>query len=270
MTVVTFLSDYGLDDDFVGVCHGVIARIAPAVRVIDVTHGIARHDVRGGALMLRRALEYMPAGVHLAVVDPGVGTRRRAVALRCKRGDGGEARLLVGPDNGLLWLAAQRFGGVVAAVGIADSPLRVEPVSASFHGRDIFAPVAAHLAAGVPFAQIGEPLDPATLVRLDLPVAHVTADGVVTHVLQADTFGNVVLDAQPEDLATAGLRRGATVMVGRRFAHYATTFADVPAGELLLYEDGYRALSLAVNGGSALAALGLALDDEILIAPASS
>ena len=267
MTVVTFLSDYGLDDDFVGVCHGVIARIAPAVRVIDITHGVARHDVRGGALVLRRALEYVPAGVHLAVVDPGVGTRRRAVALRCDGDRGGEARLLVGPDNGLLWLAAQRFGGVVAGADIGDSPLRLEPVSASFHGRDIFAPVAAHLAAGAPLAQVGEPLDPATLMRLDLAAAHVTPDGVVTHVLQADGYGNVVLDAQPEDLASAGLRRGATVMVGRRLAHYATTFADVTAGELLLYEDGYRALSLAVNGGSALAALGLALDDEILLAP---
>ena len=267
MAVVTFLSDYGLDDDFVGVCHGVIARIAPAVRVIDITHGIARHDVRGGALVLRRALEHMPAGVHLAVVDPGVGTRRRAVALRCE-GDG-EPRLLVGPDNGLLWLAARRFGGVVAAADIGDSPLRAEALSASFHGRDIFAPVAAHLATGATLAQVGEPLDPATLVRLDLPAAHVSAGGVVAHVLQVDGYGNVVLDAQPDDLAAAGLRRGATVMVGRRLAHYATTFADVAEGELLLYEDGYRALSLAVNGGSALAVLGLALDDEILIAPVS-
>ena len=270
MTVVTFLSDYGLDDDFVGVCHGVIARIAPAVRVIDVTHGIARHDVRTGALVLRRALEYLPAGVHLAVVDPGVGARRRAVALRCEGGSGAEPRLFVGPDNGLLWLAAQRFGGVAAAADIGASPLRLEPVSASFHGRDIFAAVAAHLAAGAPLPQVGEPLHPATLVRLELPGAHVTPEGVVTHVLQADGYGNVVLDAQPEDLATAGLRRGGTVMVGRRLAHYATTFADVAPGELLLYEDGYRALALAVNHGSALAVLGLALDDEILLAPVSS
>ena len=129
MAVVTFLSDYGLDDDFVGVCHGVIARIAPAVRVIDITHGIARHDVRSGALVLRRALEYMPAGVHLAVVDPGVGTRRRAVALRCE-GDG-KPRLLVGPDNGLLWLAAERLGGVREAADIGSSPLRLEPISAA-------------------------------------------------------------------------------------------------------------------------------------------
>ena len=266
MTVVTFLSDYGLDDDFVGVCHGVIARIAPGVRIIDVSHGIERHDVRAGALVLRRALEYMPAGVHVAVVDPGVGSPRRAVALRCADGD----RLLVGPDNGLLWLAAQRFGGVTEAADIGRSPLRLEPVSASFHGRDIFAPVAAHLASGTPLAHAGDPLDPAALVRLELSRARVCADGVVAHVLHADRYGNLVLDAERDDLAAAGLRVGEAVTVAGRSARYATTFADVPAGELLLYEDGYRVLSLALNRGSALAALDLAHDDEILIAPGAA
>lgn len=260
---MTFLSDYGLDDDFVGVCHGVVARIARGVRVIDVTHGIERHDVRAGALALRRALEYLPAGVHLAVVDPGVGSPRRAVALRCAAGE----HLLVGPDNGLLWLAAERCGGVAEAADIGASPLRLQPVSASFHGRDIFAPVAAHLATGTPLGHTGEPLDPATLVRLELPRARPTGDGVVAHVLHADRYGNVALDAQREDLAAAGLRVGETITVHRRRARYATTFADVLPGELLLYEDGYRVLSLAVNRGSALAALGLARDDEILIAP---
>ena len=267
MAVVTFLSDYGLDDDFVGVCHGVIARIAPDLRVIDVTHGIARHDVRAGALMLRRAIAFMPAAVHLAVVDPGVGAQRRAVALRCADD---EARVLVGPDNGLLSLAAQRFGGVVEAVDIGRSPLRLEPVSASFHGRDVFAPVAAHLAAGsASLGAAGDPLDPAALVQLELPRARATGAGLVTHVLHADRYGNVVLDAGHEDLADSGLLLRRTVTVNGRRALYATTFADVPAGALLLYEDGYRVLSLAVNRGSALAALGLDLDDEILIAPAA-
>ena len=265
MAVVTFLSDYGLGDDFVGVCHGVIARIAPQVRVIDVTHGIARHDVRSGALVLRRALAFLPAGVHLAVVDPQVGAPRRAVALRCADED----RLLVGPDNGLLMAAAERFGGVVEAVDIGRSPLRLEPVSASFHGRDVFAPVAAQLAAGVPLAQAGEPLDPAELVALDLPRAQLTADGLLAHMLQADRFGNVVLDVEHAQLADSGLRLGRAVTVNGEHALYATTFADVPAGGLLLYEDGYRTLALAVNRGSALAALGLDLDDEVLIAPAA-
>src|SRR3954453_4399173 len=142
MPLVTFLSDYGLDDEFVGVVHAVIARVAPDVRVIDVTHGIARHDVRAGALVLRDALPYMPPGVHLAVVDPEVGGRRRAVALACAE----EERILVGPDNGLLTLAAERFGGVIEAIDIGHSPPRLEPVSATFHGRDLFAPVAARLA----------------------------------------------------------------------------------------------------------------------------
>jgi S-adenosylmethionine hydrolase len=266
MAVVTFLSDYGLDDDFVGVCHGVIARIAPAVRILDVTHGIERHDIRAGALVLRRALEYLPPGVHLAVVDPGVGSTRRAVALRCHDAQ----RLLVGPDNGVLWLAAQQLGGVVQAVDIGSSQMRLEPVSASFHGRDVFAPVAAHLAAGTALAAVGAPLDPARLVTLELPRARVTDGGVVAHVLHADAYGNVVLDATREDLAAAGLRPGEPLMVGRRRAGWATTFADVDAGELLLYEDGYRALSLAVNRGSAMAELRLARDDELRLAPVSS
>jgi S-adenosylmethionine hydrolase len=265
MAVVTFLTDYGLDDDFVGVCHGVIARIAPDVRVIDVTHGIARHDVRAGALVLRRALPFMPAGVHLAVVDPEVGGRRRAVALRCAEAD----RLLVGPDNGLLIAAAERFGGVVEAADIGRSPLRLEPVSASFHGRDVFAPVAAALAAGTPLEDAGEPLEPAALVALELPRARLTGDGLLAHVLQADRYGNAVLDVQHAELAGSCLRLGGAVTVNGERALYATTFADVPAGELLLYQDGYRTLALAVNRGSAMAALGLHVDDEVLIAPQS-
>jgi hypothetical protein len=264
MAVLTFLSDYGLDDDFVGVCHGVIAGLAPDVRVIDITHGVARHDVRSGALVLRRALPYMPAGVHLAVVDPEVGAPRRAVALRCASGK----HLLVGPDNGLLMPAAERFGGVAEAADIGRSALRLEPVSASFHGRDVFAPVAAALAAGGALAQVGEPLDPADLVALELPRARTAAGhGLLTHALHADRYGNVVLDAEHAQLAGSGLRLGRPVTVNGRPALYARTFADVPAGALLLYEDGYRALALAVNRGSALEELGLALDDEVLIAP---
>ena len=259
MPAVTFLSDYGLDDDFVGVCHGVIATIAPDVRVIDITHGIARHHVRSGALVLRRALEYMPPGVHLAVVDPGVGSQRRAVALRC-----GE-RLLVGPDNGLLSLAAEHFGGVGELVDIGASPLGLVPVSASFHGRDLFAPVAAHLAAGVALAQAGEPLDPGELVALELPGAEPGDGRLLAHVLHADGFGNVMLDAAPADLAAAGLQDGAAVVVNGVRAAHARTFADVRPGGLLLYADSYGALSLAINRGSALEALRLEVDAPVEI-----
>src|SRR5207244_4090025 len=142
MPTVTFLSDYGYEDEFVGVCHGVIARICPDARVIDITHGIPRHDVRSAALVLRNTLPYMPPGVHLAVVDPEVGAERRAVAVRTAA-DAGPERLLVGPDNGLLALAADGMGGAVEAVDVGRSAWRLEPVSATFHGRDMFAPVAA-------------------------------------------------------------------------------------------------------------------------------
>ena len=252
---VTFLSDYGQADEFVGVCHGVLARLAPRARVIDLTHGIERHDVRTGAIALRNALPYAPTGVHLAVVDPGVGGRRRAVALRCAD----EERLLVGPDNGLLMLAAERFGGVVEAVDVGRSRYRLEPVSATFHGRDIFAPVAAALARGEPLAGTGDPLGADELQPLALPTARLEDGGLIAHVLGADRFGNVILDASHDHLAAAGLRLGEPVEVragGRvRQARFASTFADVDVGELLLYEDAQRQLALAVNRGSAVTAL---------------
>ena len=164
VVIVSLLTDYGRDDDFVGVCHAVILGICPEATIVDLSHGIARHDVREGALALRNTLPYMPVGVHVAIVDPQVGTERRAVALRTDDG-----RLLVGPDNGLLSLAWERFGGVAEAVDVSRSPHRLEPVSATFHGRDVFAPVAAHLAAGAPLAEAGEPLDPDTLDTIELP-----------------------------------------------------------------------------------------------------
>ncbi len=260
---VTFLSDYGLDDDFVGVCHAVIHRVAPGATVVDLTHGVPRHDVRTGALTLRRALPYCAAGVHLAVVDPEVGTQRRAVALRTAE----EGRLLVGPDNGLLSLAAARFGGIVEAVDVSRSPHRLDPVSATFHGRDIFAPVAAALAAGAELAEAGDPLDADEVSRLEMPLAHVDGDTLIAHAMSFDRFGNVTLDVEHEELTGVGLRLGGAVQVNGREARYAGTFADVPRGELLIYEDAYRALALAVNRGSALEMLGLELDTELTIRP---
>jgi S-adenosylmethionine hydrolase len=260
---VTFLSDYGRSDDFVGVCHGVIARIAPQVRVIDITHDVRRHDVRSAAVILRRALPFCPAGVHLVVVDPGVGGTRRAVAARVAEDD----RILIGPDNGVLWPAAEQFGGVVEAVDVAHSPHRLEPVSATFHGRDLFAPVAAHLAAGEPLAAAGEPIDPDDLVALRLPTPYVEAERVFAHVVSADTFGNVALDVTHEEGTNAGLRLGASVRVNGTPATYARTFEEVGPGELMLYEDAYRTLALAVNRGSALEFRDLGLDDEVVIEP---
>ncbi len=259
--VITFLSDFGLDDDFVGVCHAVIARIAPDARVVDISHGVERHDVRSGALMLRRALPYSAPGVHVAVVDPGVGGVRRAIALRTTEED----RLLIGPDNGLLSLAAQRFGGIAEVVDVARSPHRLEPVSATFHGRDLFAPVAAHLALGAPLGDAGDPLDADEIVRLDMPLAFLEEGTLFAHAVGFDRFGNIMLDVEHMELTGSGFKLGHGVEVNGRPGVYATTFADVAPGELLLYEDAYRTLALAVNRGSARELLGVQLDDELRI-----
>ena len=261
--MITFLSDYGLADEFVGVVHGVIATIAPEVRVIDITHGIPRHDARAGGLALERALPYLPAGVHLAVVDPEVGARRRAVALRTAEED----RLLVGPDNGLLIAAAERFGGVVEAVEISRSPWRLEPVSATFHGRDVFAPVAARLALGEELAAAGEPMEPDDLVVLPRLEPHFDHGAVIAHVLGRDGFGNVLLDVEHDHLARTNLRLGRAVRVGEREATFVRTFADVAPGELLVYEDAGRRLAIAVSGGDAAAELGLTSGDSVRLEP---
>jgi S-adenosylmethionine hydrolase len=268
---ITFLSDYGHEDEFVGVCHGVIARRCPGARVIDLTHGIPRHDVRAGALVLGAAVPHVPAGVHLAVVDPGVGasgeTARRALALRTALED----RVLVGPDNGLLMPAAELLGGVVEAVDIGQSRERLEPVSRTFHGRDVFAPVAAAVAAGEALTALGRPLGADELTPLELPVARLLDGALAVHVLRRDHFGNLILDATAELLAAAGAKPGDVLTVehaGRaNRARYGATFADVAAGELVIYEDAQRMIALAVNLGSAAELLGAARDDELTVRP---
>jgi S-adenosylmethionine hydrolase len=264
--IVTLLTDYGRDDDFVGVCHGVIRGIHPEAEIIDITHGIERYAVRQGALVLRNTLPYMPVGVHVAVVDPQVGTERRAIALRTADG-----RILVGPDNGLLSLAWERCAGVEIAADITRSPHRLEPVSATFHGRDIFAPVAAHLAAGAELADAGDPLDPDTLERVELPEPRDEDGAVVAHALVIDHFGNVGLDVDHERLAGTGITLGGRVAVdaGEETyrATYAQTFADVSPGELIVYQDAYRTLALAINRGDAAGTLGLGVDAEVRLRP---
>jgi S-adenosylmethionine hydrolase len=266
--VITFLSDYGLEDDFVGICHGVMTKICPDARIIDITHGVPRHDVRAGAVIMRGALEYVPAGVHLAVVDPDVGAERRAVALKLADG-----RVLVGPDNGLLSLAAEAGGGIVEAAEIGRSQFRLEPVSATFHGRDLFAPVTAHLAAGASVADAGDPFNSDRLALLELPQPHVEDGSLVAHAVYIDRFGNVQLDVGHDDLADVGLRLGHRVVLevgswGMYQAMYVRTFADVAENELLVYEDAYRKLAVAVSRGDAAQRLGLTVDDELWIRPA--
>lgn len=268
--IITFLSDYGLGNEFVGVCHAVIARRCPDARVIDLTHAIPRHDVHTGAIVLRATLPYLPDAIILAVVDPGVGTTgargRRAVAVRTAEKD----RLLVGPDNGLLMPVCERLGGVAEAVDVGQSDERLEPVSPTFHGRDIFAPVAAALAAGAPLSSLGEPLPQDGLRRLNIPVAVMTDEGLELHVLHCDTFGNLILDGQTEQIADLGLALGDEVSViygGQTHqATFARTFADVHPGGLLLYRDGLGMLALAVNRGSAAELLRAGRHDELIVA----
>jgi S-adenosylmethionine hydrolase len=264
--IITLLTDYGRDDDFVGVCHGVIRTIHPEAQIVDLTHGVRRYAVRQGALVLRNTLPYTPVGVHVAVVDPQVGTERRAIALRTADG-----RLLVGPDNGLLSLAWERCGGVELAVDVTRSPHRLEPVSATFHGRDIFAPVAAHLARGAALEDAGDPLDPETLATVELPEPRVEDGAVLAHALVIDRFGNAALNVGHDDMAGTGITLGGTVeleVAGERYlATYAQTFADVRPGELIVYEDAYRTLAVAINRGDAAATLALRPDAELRLRP---
>ena len=264
--IITLLTDYGTDDELVGVCHAVIRGIRPGVPIVDVSHGIARHDIREGAIVLRNALPYLPVGVHVAVVDPQVGTERRGVAVRCADG-----RILVGPDNGVLSLAWERAGGAVEAVDVSRSPFRLEPVSATFHGRDVFAPVAARLVAGAELLEAGDPLDLTELRVLELPASRIESGVARAHVLLIDRYGNVSLDMGHADLLELELTIGSRVFVGiptgGAEATVVQTFADVPEGDLLLYEDAWGSLALAVNRGDASAVMGLAIDDEVAVAP---
>ena len=264
--IISLLTDYGDEDEFVGVCHAVMRGIAPDVPIVDLTHGIQRYGVRQGAIVLRNSLPYVPVGVHVAIVDPQVGTERRGVALRT-----GDGRTLVGPDNGLLSLAWEKCGGVVEAVDISRSPHRLEPVSATFHGRDIFAPVAAQLAAGAELADAGQHVDPDELQVLSLPRPEVREGEVVAHVLLVDRFGNASLDVGHADLAGSGLSLGKPVEVeagGERFiALFAQTFADVTPGDVILYEDAYRSLAIAVNRGDAAGTLKLGPDTPVTLRP---
>ena len=258
---VCFLTDFGLRDDFVGTCHGVIKTIAPDAEIIDVTHGIPPQAVLQGALVLANTLPYMPAGVHLAVVDPGVGGPRRPLALRDRDG-----RFFVGPDNGLLIPAAER-SGIEEAYELANPAYALETISRTFHGRDLFAPAAAHLAAGVALADLGPPIDSDQLVRLDLPRPRL-GDGVVeATTLYVDSFGNIALNLTREDVEQAGIVAGTRVELEhdgeRYYAVAARTFTDARAGDVILYEDSYRNMSVAITGGSAAALLRVEPGDPV-------
>jgi S-adenosyl-L-methionine hydrolase (adenosine-forming) len=241
----------------------VITRIAPDAQILDITHGIEPQNVLQGSLVLRNTLAYMPAGVHLAIVDPKVGSDRRALALRTPD------RLFVGPDNGLLIAAAERFGGIEEAVALENSEYHLDPVSRTFHGRDVFAPAAAHLALGAKLADFGPAVEPEGLARLDVPAAEVGTGRLRAQVLYVDRYGNVQLTATAEDLERAGIEPGARVEIDVGFESYfatvARTFADVRVGDILLYEDSYWNVALAINGGNAAEMLGGGAGAELRI-----
>lgn len=262
---VSFLSDYGLRDEFVGVVHSVIASLEPQARVIDVGHEIPRHDVRAGGLMLARSAQYLKMGVVLAVVDPGVGTDRRALAVEV--GDG--ASVLVGPDNGLLAPAVAMVGGASRVVSLTNEEFHLPSPGPTFDGRDVFAPVAAHLCQGVPLDEFGEMVDPAGLVPGVLPVSELADGEISAEVLWIDTFGNIQINADPDEVASAFgdtvvLRSGGT----ERLAHRVRSFGDVPTGGVGLLVDSYGLLALVTNRSSAAAELDIHEGDElILVAP---
>jgi S-adenosylmethionine hydrolase len=261
---ITFLTDFGLQDDFVGTCHGVMRTIAPDVQIIDLTHGIPAGGILQGALVLENTIRYMPVGVHLAVVDPGVGGSRRPLALR-----DAEGRVFIGPDNGLLVRAAERNGPVAAAHELANSDYALPSVSRTFHGRDLFSPAAAHAALGVELADLGPPVDPELLVRLDVPRPELGARRIRATVLYVDRFGNVQLNLTREHLEQSGVVPGTKVELElgteRYYAIAARTFSDARPGDIILYEDAYRNVSIAINRGSAGDMFGVEAGRELRI-----
>jgi S-adenosyl-L-methionine hydrolase (adenosine-forming) len=263
---LSFLTDYGLEDGFVAACHGVAARIAPHATIIDVTHLVPPGDIRRGAAVLAQTVPYLPSAVHVAVVDPGVGTDRRGVAVQA----GGS--VFVGPDNGLLSWAVASSGGAARAYHLTNRELWLQPVAATFHGRDIFMPVAAHLAADAEPGATGEEIDVGDLVTLPAPERAVRGSIAEGEVLTVDRFGNVQLTITSSDAAAIGIRPGDAVLLqlGRRrlTVPYRDMFGAVAAGELIAYADSAGLVSIAVNGGDAAQRLGLPPGARVSIAVA--
>jgi S-adenosylmethionine hydrolase len=261
MRPVCFLSDFGLADDFVGTCKGVMHRIAPGLSIVDLTHEVPDFGVEAGAELLQHATRYMPAdAVYLAVVDPGVGTERRGIALRT-----GSGALLVGPDNGLLVAAAESLGGIFGVITLTEESFHLHPVSNTFHGRDVFAPVAAHLAAGVGLPDLGESVDPASLTLLGPESAPPDEGGrLTTRILSIDRFGNARLSVTTDE---SDLQYGDALKVdagdGELSVRYVETFGSAKAGELVLVPDSHWRLSLAVKQGSAARALSLRVGGKV-------
>jgi S-adenosylmethionine hydrolase len=268
---VSLLSDFGSRDPSAGIMRAVVAGICPEANVVDISHDVDKYSIRDGALLLWSAAPYLPVGSHVAVVDPGVGTARQGVALQTARGD-----VLIGPDNGLLMPAAARLGGITAAHLLEEARYALPDVSTSFHGRDIFAPAGAHLAAGVPIDELGRAVDPRRLLDLEWPRPQIRPGAMRAQAIYVDTFGNVKLSALADDLASAlpGLRFGERLLLRTGTGNdvrevpltWAATFGEVPEGAPLLTADSYGRVALSVHQGSAASSFGLEVDSQIEIA----
>lgn len=278
---VWFLSDYGLEDEFVGVMKAVIRAIAPHVVVGDVTHSIPAHDIRAGALALARSMQYLTLvpSVILAVIDPGVGSDRRAVAVEAggENGDGrhdplggplGPSAILVGPDNGLMASAVAMAGGARRAVSLTNDEYHLPAPGPTFAGRDVFAPAAAHLCAGVDIAELGEPVDPITLLPGIIPLSRHEEGAVTGEVLWVDRFGNIQLNVDPDDLL---LMDDPLVLVSgdrTRKAIRVRSYSDLRSGQIGLVTDSYGLVSIALDRRSASEELRIGSGDSVTIKPA--
>jgi S-adenosyl-L-methionine hydrolase (adenosine-forming) len=264
--VITLLSDYGLEDGYVAACHGVMAGIAPGARLIDVCHLVPSGDVRRGAAILAQTISYLPQGVHLGIVDPGVDGPRRAVAVRA----GG--RVFLGPDNGLLSWAVQVSGGAQAAYAVTDEDLFLRPVSPVFRGRDLYSPVAAHLCLGREPADLGPEIPPDRLAVLPAPTSRLREGAVEGEVVSIDRFGNTQLSIAAGDLAALGVRVGDTLglWLGRRrlALPFHESYAGVAPGELVAFADAAGLMAIAVNSGHAARRLGLPPGAHVRVSPA--
>lgn len=264
-SVITLLTDYGLEDGYVAACHGVIAGIAPEARVIDVCHLIPAGDVRRGAAVLAQTIPYLPQGIHIGAVDPGAGGARRAVAVEA----GG--RVFIGPDNGLLSWAVHASGGALAAYEISNADYFLHPVSPTFHGRDVFSPVAGRLSGGVRPADLGPEVPVARLVSLPEPTSLLRDGSVEGEVVSVDRYGNTQLSIAAGDLQALGVRIGDTlgVWLGRRqlALPYWETYAAVPPGELVAFADSAGLVAIAVNSGDAAQQLGLPPGAHVRLSP---
>jgi S-adenosylmethionine hydrolase len=251
--VISFLSDYGLQDEFVGVCHSVLRQIAPESPIVDVTHLVPPYDVRAGGLTLARSAQYLAPGVVLAIVDPGVGTDRRAVAVEVESG------LLVGPDNGLLAPAVAMLGGAQRAVALTNLEYQLEAPGATFAGRDILAPAAGYLAAGLDLAELGEEIDPITLVPSLLPLTRVEGATLIGEVLWVDHFGNVQTNVDPDELTALGLELGGRLQVqirdDARSARWVRVYGEARPSELVVLVDSYGLVALSLARESAAVAV---------------